>query len=86
MLHVRAWKAEKAASYWESLNDNEATVRDMNGPPYDPFRLMIPSWMLAEDSKINRLTNFEEKTLLTARKGAVLSGEAMAEIRNELGQ
>eukprot|EP00972_Heterocapsa_arctica_P097357 14362870-Heterocapsa_arctica.AAC.1 len=42
--------------------------------------------MLAEDTNVNRLTNFEDKELSTAKKGAVMTGEAMAEIRSELGQ
>eukprot|EP00972_Heterocapsa_arctica_P077980 11498395-Heterocapsa_arctica.AAC.1 len=42
--------------------------------------------MLAEDKSINRLANFEDKELSTAKKGVVMSGEAMAEIRSELGQ
>ncbi len=61
-MHVnRGWTPARCKVEWAKLRADPTTKSDQKGPPYDPTRPQLPSWMLCSDREEDRAGNLEER-------------------------
>lgn len=82
MRNVRSWTVERSKQEWDKLKACD-TPRDYLGPPYDPLRLQIPSWMTGDDAEEVREVAYEDKQMVQQSRLGRLSDEMKDSIRSE---
>jgi hypothetical protein len=80
---IRPWQTDRVKQEWEMLKCDTAIKRDWKGPPYNPLRLFIPGWYLAEDKEIERGQSFQERRLDQSSKSVKVSDSQRAQMLDE---